>query len=215
MLQLILKLPKKVPEELKEIITEGGYLYKQVFNCKETAIYWKKLPSKSLISIQEKQAKGHKALKDRLMLMPIINTTGDAVLRPLLGYHSENPRALKGIDKNTLPVVFHSHPSVWNTQVIFSEYMSGYVSPFVENYCRENNHDNRCLLIVNNWAAYPPGIAEYGSNTCVVFLPLNTTSLLQPCDPGLIATIKAYSIQNVMCFIVSAIDRKGNSEASL
>ncbi|XP_062887428.1 general transcription factor II-I-like isoform X3 [Mobula hypostoma] len=206
---------EKFPEELKEIITEGGYSYKQVFTCDETAICWKKLPSKTFISIEEKQAKGHRASKDRFTLMPIINATGDAVLRPLLVYHSENPRALKGVDKNILPVVFRSHPSGRNTQVIFSEYMSGYVSPFVEKYCRENNLDNRCLVIVDNCVAHPPGITEYGGNVRVVFLPPNTTSLLQPCDQGLIATIKAYYLQNVMHFIVSTIDRKGNSEASL
>lgn len=205
---------KEFPKELKKIITEGGYSYKQVFTCKETTIYWKKLPNKTFISIEEKQTKGHKPSKDRFTLMPIINATGDAVLRPLLVYHSENPRALRGIDKNTLPVVFCSHPSGWNTQVIFSEYMSGYVSTFVEKYCRENNLENRCLMIIDICAAHPPGIAEYGGNIHVIFLPSNTT-LLQPCDQGLIATIKAYYMQNMMQFIVNAMDREGNSEALL
>ena len=71
-LQLITEAAKKSPEELKEIIAEGGYSYKQMFNCKETAINWKKLPTKMLILREEKQAKGHKALKDRLILMLII-----------------------------------------------------------------------------------------------------------------------------------------------
>ena len=202
-------------EELKKIITVGGYSYKQVFNCDETAIYWKKLPSKTFLSIEEKQTKGHKVSKDRFTLMPIINATGDAFLRPLLVYHSENPRALKGVDKNLLPVVFRSHPSGWNTQVIFSDYMNGYVSPFIEKYCRENNLDNRCLVIVDNCSAHPPGITEYGDNIRVVFLPLNTMSLLQPCDQGLIAAIKAYYTQNIMHFIISAKDREGNTKASL
>lgn len=206
---------EKFPEELQKIITVGGYTYKQVFNCDETAIYWKKLPSKTFISVEEKQAKGHKPSKDKFTLMPIINATGDAVLRPLLVYHSENPRALKGIDKNILPVVFRSHPSGWNTQVIFSEYMNGYVSPFVEKYCKENNLENRCLVIVDNCTAHPPGITEYGGNIHVVFLPLYTTTLLQPCHQGLIATIKAYYMQNVMRFIINAIDREGNSKVAL
>ena len=55
------------------------------------------------LSREEKQAKGHKASKERFILMPTIDTTGDAVLRPQLMYHSENLRALKGTDKNTLP----------------------------------------------------------------------------------------------------------------
>lgn len=69
--------------------------------------------------IEEKQAKRPKALKDRFTPMPTINTTGDALLKPLPVSHSENLRALNGIDNNTLPVLFCSRPSSWNTQVIF------------------------------------------------------------------------------------------------
>ena len=65
---------KKFPE-LKKIIIEVGYLYKQVSNCKETAIYWKKnCQEKSLISIEERQAKGCKELKANpvLSLKPLV-----------------------------------------------------------------------------------------------------------------------------------------------
>ncbi|KFD64279.1 hypothetical protein M514_23563 [Trichuris suis] len=159
--------------------------------------------------------KGRKASKDKITLMPVINATGDAVLKPLLVYHSEHPRALRNINKKTLPVVFRAHRSGWNTRLIFSDYMTNYVSPFVERYCRKNNLDNRCLMIVDNCTVHPANITEYGGNVHVVFLPPNTTSLLQPCDQGLIAIIKAYYTQNVMRFIVSAIDEEGNSRASL
>lgn len=56
--------------------------------------------SKRFILIEEKQAKRPKALKDRFTLMPTINTTGDALLKPLPVSHSENLRALNGIDNN-------------------------------------------------------------------------------------------------------------------
>ncbi|KFD62500.1 hypothetical protein M514_25350 [Trichuris suis] len=145
--------------------------------------------------------------------MPVINATGDGVLCPFLVYPSEYPRALKHIDRSTLPVVFRSHPSGWNTQTIFSVYVTGYVSPFVENYCKRNNLDNRCLLIVDNCTAHPPGVTEYGRNIRVVFP--TTTSSLQPCDQGLIAITKAYHTQNVMRHIVNAIDRERNLRTSL
>ncbi|KFD62076.1 hypothetical protein M514_25795 [Trichuris suis] len=205
----------KFQEELKNIIVECGYSYKQVFNCDETAIYWKKLSSKTFISREEKLAKGHKASKGRFTLMPVINATGDTTLRPLLVHHSEHPGALKHIDKSTLPVVFRSHPSGWNTQTIFFDYVTGYASPFVENYCKRNNVENRCFLIVYNCTANPPGVTEYGRNIRVMFLPPNITSLLQPCDQGFIAIIKAYYTQNVMRHIVNAIDRESNSRTSL
>ena len=58
---------KKFPE-LKKIIIEVGFLYKQVSNCKKTAFIGKICQEKSLISIEERQAKVCKALKDRLTL---------------------------------------------------------------------------------------------------------------------------------------------------
>lgn len=97
----VAEVAEKFPEELKKIITEDDYLYKEVFNCDQTKIYWKKLLSKTFILIEEEQAKRHKALKDQFTLMPIINATGDVFLKPLLVYHSENLRALKGINKKT------------------------------------------------------------------------------------------------------------------
>ena len=58
---------KKFPE-LKKIIIEVGFLYKQVSNCKKTAFIGKICQEKSLISVEERQAKVYKALKDRLTL---------------------------------------------------------------------------------------------------------------------------------------------------
>lgn len=63
-------------------------MYKQVFNCDKTKIYWKKLLSKTFILIEENQAK-----KNKFTLMLIINISGDAFLKSLLMYHSENLRA--------------------------------------------------------------------------------------------------------------------------
>ncbi|KFD56265.1 hypothetical protein M514_02720, partial [Trichuris suis] len=44
----------KFVEELKRLITEGGYSYKQMFNCDESALYWKRLASKTFISKKSK-----------------------------------------------------------------------------------------------------------------------------------------------------------------
>lgn len=89
------KAASEYPAILKTIIEEGDYSAKQVFNIDETGLYWKKLPNRTYISLEESTAPGFKASKDRLTVMLGCNAEGNCKLKPVLIYHSGNPRALK------------------------------------------------------------------------------------------------------------------------
>ena len=106
------------PDELRVIIEEGGYKPQQVFNMDETGLQWKKMPEHTYIT-KEKSGPGFKAFKDRFTLLLGVNLTGDCKLKPVLVYHAENPRALKGYDKNSLPVHWYANSSGWMTGHIF------------------------------------------------------------------------------------------------
>lgn len=56
---------------LKTIIEEGNYSAKQIFNMDETALYWKKLPNRTYISLEESMAPEFKAFKDRLTVLSV------------------------------------------------------------------------------------------------------------------------------------------------
>ncbi|GFU95024.1 tigger transposable element-derived protein 1 [Trichonephila clavipes] len=183
---------KIFPEELAKIIEDGDYSADQVFNADETGLYWKKLPNRTYIAKDEKTASGHKASKDRVSLLLCSNASGDRMLKPLLINKSLRPCALKGKDFKQLPVHWMANPKAWMTTAIFTEWFNNCFVPEVEAYMKEKSLDFKVLLIVDNAASH---LQLEHPNVQLVFLPPNTTSLIQPLDQGIIATFKKYYIK--------------------
>ena len=82
-------------EYLGETVTKGGYTKQQIASIDRTAIHWKKLPSRALITREEKSVPGFRASKHRLTLLLRVNAADDFKLKPILIYHFENPRTLQ------------------------------------------------------------------------------------------------------------------------
>ncbi|XP_059047573.1 tigger transposable element-derived protein 1-like [Achroia grisella] len=91
----------------------------------------------------------------------------------------------------------------------FEEWFTKHFIPEVKQYCSNNNLAYKALLILDNAPGHPVRIADIDPQIKVVFLPPNTTSLLQPMDQGVIASFKAYYLRRTFSQAVKANENDG------
>ncbi|XP_015119438.1 jerky protein homolog-like [Diachasma alloeum] len=82
-------------EEFKEIRAEEGVCSHQIFNCDETGLNFRKMPTKTLST--QSSAPGLKVQKERLTVLVCSNVSGTFKLPLVVLGKSAKPRALKGI----------------------------------------------------------------------------------------------------------------------
>ncbi|XP_064118793.1 tigger transposable element-derived protein 1-like [Macrobrachium nipponense] len=171
------------------------------------------MPNRTYLSKEEKSAPGHKAGKERLTLLFGANASGDLKLKPLLVYLAENPRAFKGIFKSQLPVIWKSNKKAWVTLMVFEDWFNDHFVPAVERYLTSKGLPFKALLVLDNAPGHPSNLSDMHPNVKVVYLPPNTTSLIQPMDQGVIANFKAYYLRRTIRFALRAIE--ANKELTL
>lgn len=177
-------------ENLKKIIEEGGYSEDQIFNVDEAGLWWKMPPTRTIKKKTKEQAHGLKLPKSRSTVLFGGNASGDLKLKPLFIHTSENPRCMNKVNNLKLPVYWASNKKAWMTSTLFENWYRNHFIPAVKFYCKRKNLDFKILLLVDNCPAHPP-LSHVDPNVRMEFLPPNTTSLIQPMDQGVIATVKA------------------------
>jgi hypothetical protein len=92
------------------------------------------------------------------------------------------------------------------TREVFLDWFTSYFCNFLKEYSTKNNLDNKALLILDNAPGHPTYLDDHSDDVRVVFLPPNTTPLLQPMDQGVIKAFKTYYVRRIMNQVNGAID---------
>lgn len=186
-----------ITEMFRESIERSGYSRKQVLSFQKTG----------LICNMMSQLTDTSAFKaDRVTLVIGGNAEGDWKLKPLLVYHTDTPRALKGYIKEHFPVVWKAQPELLVTNDILQSYVVGYLSSACTEYAMANKLPNKFLLILDSYLANSPlhWMSQWAENIEVQFLPYH----MQPMEEGVTDIFRRYYQRRVMQQLVKAMNEE-------
>ena len=191
-----------IDEKLPQLLEK--YDPSDIFNCDETGLYWRGISDRgyqvTTKNNNKSQPSGGKVPKDRITIMPTTNMTGTEKL-PLLAIGKfNNPRCFPQ-DKSKLPVDYTFSKNAWMTARIYREFL------FKWN-CKLKAQGRKICLLVDNCPGHDKNVEL--SNIEVVFLPENTTSIIQPLDQGIIRNLKGHFRSKLHNRIITAMDLNSN-----
>lgn len=175
----------------KQIIDEGNYSPDQVFNCDETAFYWRRAPTSTFIPKEVKQASGHKLAKDKFSVLFTCNASGECKMKPLVIYKFAKPHSFRNCDMENLPNCIWLHnASGYMTIPISVIWFDKHFVPDAKRHCKKKNIPFKVVLFLDNAPGHAKFLVGRHPAVQVVFMPPNTTAKLQPLDQELIANVK-------------------------
>lgn len=162
---------------VSQIISE--YSLDDVWNADETGLFWKMDPARTLAT---GPLAGKKKNKERVTLLVACSLTGEKL--PAVFVHKwKQPMCLRGINHNSLPVWYYWNKKSWMQISIFNDWLERFDGEM--RRCRRN-----ILLLLDNAPVHAVLPTTNLTNIRVEFFAPNMTSVLQPCDAGVINSFK-------------------------
>lgn len=179
-------------KQFNAVIESENYTLDQLYNCDETGLNFKMMPSKTLASRTEAGAPGYKKSKERITLLACSNSSGRHKLPIMCIGKSAKPRAFKHISSSTLPVYYRHQKSAWMDSNLFQNWFFEEFVPKVEKFLKKSGYPRKALLLIDNAPSHPKESDLVSGEIKAMFLPPNVTSLIQPMDQGVLETLKRH-----------------------
>ena len=174
----------------------------RVFNMDETGLFWRALPKRTL-AVADEKLKGSKTQKDRVTFAT--TTCMDGSKLPLHGIGTARlPRAVAAAHTTPAQVLggrWTANTKGWMNSGVFTQWLLELNQQF------RRTRGKPVILLVDNCSAHKVTDVEDRLDFIkVVFLPPNTTSLIQPCDAGIIKSFKSTYRRSMLRKIGQLVD---------
>ena len=176
---------------------------KDIWNADETALFWRITGGKTFACANEKTVRGRKSDKARVTILTACSMSGEKYPLLCIG-KAKNPRwpVIMGRKANS-PIPYTSSKKGWMTRILFEHWLGEFQATM-------KRAGRSVLLLVDNCPAHVGLQNTYdGSNNLrVMMLPVNTTSRLQPCDQGVIRSLKCHYRERLANELISKVSGK-------
>lgn len=149
---------------------------------------------------RKKHAEVEKKSKERLTIAFFVNAAGGKEFVPVVIGKAAKPRCFKHLTNPKKPagLVYYSNKKAWMTGDIMNDVLKTI-------NCQLKIQQRKVLLFVDNVSSHDPDLKDKFSNIKVIFLPVNTTSRLQPLDAGIIKNFKVHYRTHLLQHTLSKI----------
>jgi AcrR family transcriptional regulator len=196
----------KAVEPTMQILREALHEFRSenIFNMDESALFYRAIPCRSYLMEDEgdkrQVGRGTKAMKckDRITIILCVNATGSCKLNPVVIGSAKNPRCFK-YDHPVLP--YFNQKKAWNDTVNYRKWWCEVFLPRVREWTSEP-----VALIIDGFSGHDMNCFDPLKQVTVFKFPPNVTSIYQPLDQGIIATLKAGYKSRVLAGLVGTIE---------
>nr|XP_031834591.1 tigger transposable element-derived protein 2-like [Nomia melanderi] len=176
--------------DLKRIIRDRGIDPEHLYNMQETGLTWKLLPTRLLVHAAERTVDERTITKEKVTIGFCANATGTHKLPILFVNKDDSPRALKHC-RDHLPVVYKSREKARLDEKVFADWYENDFKISVSKHQSETGKYGPVLLVVDDSKArYLPAETARDDRFAIVYLPLDTTSIRQPMNEGILKNVK-------------------------
>ncbi|GBL81919.1 Tigger transposable element-derived protein 4 [Araneus ventricosus] len=193
-------------KEWKDVVLRDileRYESANVFNVDECGLFYRILPDRTLCFNGEKCVGGKKS-KERLTVLLAANMDVSEKIIPLVIGKFLKPRCMKNC--KSLPLFYDANSKAWMTADIWEKTLRRWDLNF-------SKQKRKVALIADNCTAHCT--VDGLKSIELVFLPPNSTCVLQPLDQGIIQNFKATYRKLLLQDMISAIDRKEQLQVSV